>query len=77
MIQIFLIIADNHTRTTPPNGALFIGKPQAYFERKHFFGEKSLAYIMNQVDSVDIDTELDLIVAAAILSTSSIYVKNE
>lgn len=42
-----------------PNGAIFIGKPNAYLERKHFFGEKSLAYIMNEFDSIDIDNELD------------------
>ncbi len=55
-----------------PNGAIFIGKPRAYLERKHFFGEKSLAYIMNQNDSVDIDTELDLIVAKTIINTNFI-----
>lgn len=42
-----------------PNGAIFIGKPRAYLDRKHFFGAKSLAYIMNEFDSVDIDNELD------------------
>lgn len=42
-----------------PNGAIFIGKPEAYIKRKHFFGEKSLAYIMNKADSIDIDDELD------------------
>lgn len=52
-----------------PNGAIFIGKPQAYLERKHFFGAKALAYIMNQYDSVDIDTEIDLLVASAVIKT--------
>lgn len=42
-----------------PNGAIFIGKPQAYLEKKHFFGARSLAYKMTAFDSVDIDTELD------------------
>lgn len=42
-----------------PNGAIFIGKDEAYIKRKHFFGEKSLAYIMNAEDSVDIDHLLD------------------
>ena len=45
-----------------PNGAIFMAKPAAYLERKHFFGEKSLAYIMNAQDSVDIDGALDLLV---------------
>lgn len=42
-----------------PNGAVFIGKPDAYLKHKHFFGAKSIAYIMNEFDSVDIDNELD------------------
>lgn len=46
-----------------PNGAIFIAKPNAYLERKHFFGEKSLAYIMTAECSVDIDAYLDLLVA--------------
>ena len=42
-----------------PNGAIFMGKPQAYLERKHFFGQRAIAYKMTAFDSVDIDTELD------------------
>jgi len=42
-----------------PNGAIFIGKPGAYLTHKHFFGAKSIAYIMDEFDSVDIDNELD------------------
>lgn len=51
-----------------PNGAIFIGKPSAYLHHKHFFGSKSLSYIMTAEDSVDIDGKLDLIVAKAILT---------
>ena len=46
-----------------PNGAIFMAKPNAYLVRKHFFGDKSLAYIMSAENSVDIDGYLDLIVA--------------
>ena len=42
-----------------PNGAIFIGKNKEYLEKKHFFGERSLAYFMNKEDSVDIDDKLD------------------
>lgn len=42
-----------------PNGAIFIGKPDAYLEKKHFFGARSLAYIMEKRDSFDVDDELD------------------
>ncbi|TLS80848.1 acylneuraminate cytidylyltransferase [Photobacterium damselae subsp. damselae] len=41
------------------NGAIFIGKNQAYLNKKHFFGADSLAFIMNKTDSVDIDDKLD------------------
>lgn len=42
-----------------PNGAIFLGKGNRYLEKKHFFGERSMAYVMDRSDSVDIDTELD------------------
>lgn len=50
-----------------PNGAMFIAKPGAYLQQKHFFGEKSLAYIMNMEDSVDIDDIIDLELARIII----------
>ncbi len=42
-----------------PNGAIFAAKPQAYLTQKHFFGARSLAYIMDKRSSVDIDDEMD------------------
>lgn len=50
-----------------PNGAIFIGKPNAYLKQKHFFGARALSYIMSAEDSVDIDGPLDLVVANAIM----------
>ena len=47
-----------------PNGAIFMGKPEAYLARKHFFGARSLAYKMSAFDSVDVDSELDYKFAA-------------
>lgn len=49
-----------------PNGAIFIGKIERYLEKKHFFGEKTLAYFMNKEDSIDIDDRLDFEVAITI-----------
>lgn len=46
-----------------PNGAIFMAKPDVYLERKHFFGERSLAYIMSAEYSVDIDGYFDLLIA--------------
>lgn len=42
-----------------PNGAIFIAKKENYLEKKHFFGEKSKAYIMSKENSIDIDDKLD------------------
>lgn len=42
-----------------PNGSIFIAKPEAYLEKKHFFGPRAIAYKMNSFDSIDVDTELD------------------
>ena len=42
-----------------PNGALFFAKPRCYLLQRHFFGERSLAYKMTDVDSIDIDDKLD------------------
>lgn len=49
-----------------PNGAIFIAKVDKYLEKKHFFGEKTLAYFMNKEDSIDIDDRLDFEVAITI-----------
>lgn len=42
-----------------PNGAIFIAKPEAYLLQKHFFGAKSVGYLMSREDSADIDDALD------------------
>lgn len=50
-----------------PNGAIFIAKPSAYMEQKHFFGSRSMAYIMSDVDSVDVDHECDYLFAKLLM----------
>lgn len=50
-----------------PNGAIFIGKPDEYLSRKHFYGSKSMAYIMDERSSVDIDNEIDLELAKVLM----------
>ncbi|SMB89870.1 CMP-N-acetylneuraminic acid synthetase [Pasteurella testudinis DSM 23072] len=42
-----------------PNGAIFIAKPDSYLTKKHFFGDKSLAYVMDKKSSLDIDNRDD------------------
>ncbi|WP_318460550.1 cytidylyltransferase domain-containing protein [Photobacterium leiognathi] len=55
-----------NTKEYTPNGAIFIGDNQSYLNKKHFFGNDSLAYIMNKTDSVDIDDKLDFELAICI-----------
>lgn len=52
-----------------PNGAIFIAKPKVYLEKKHFFGARSLSYIMKNEDSIDIDIISDLNYARFIISS--------
>lgn len=42
-----------------PNGAIYIAKPEKYLEKGHFYGERSTAFVMDRISSVDIDDELD------------------
>lgn len=51
------------------NGAIYIADVSNYLENKNFYNERSKAYIMEQINSVDIDTELDFIIAEAILKS--------
>lgn len=51
-----------------PNGAIFIGKPNIYIKKKHFFGKESIAYIMDKKSSIDIDDVLDYKFAKTIMS---------
>lgn len=45
------------------NGAIYIGKAEKYKINKNFLGKNSIAYIMRQEDSIDIDSEVDFKIA--------------
>jgi len=51
-----------------PNGAIYIAKPKAYLETKHFMGPNSLAFIMNDEDSADVDNHVDYLTACCIIA---------
>lgn len=51
-----------NSREYSPNGAIFIAKPNQYLQRKHFYGNKSIGYIMNKIDSIDIDDNYDFMI---------------
>ena len=44
-----------------PNGAIFISSKNKYIQNKSFFTEKTIAYIMNKYDSIDIDDKYDFV----------------
>ncbi|HGY7954588.1 TPA: acylneuraminate cytidylyltransferase, partial [Escherichia coli] len=47
--------------------AIFIGNVDAYLRQKHFFGERSIAYVMDRIDSLDIDDKLDFEFAISLM----------
>lgn len=51
------------------NGAIYMGKTNAFYANRNFLGRNGIAYIMNQDVSVDIDSELDFKMAEYIMET--------
>lgn len=51
------------------NGAIYMGKTNAFYANRNFLGRNGVAYIMNQDVSVDIDSELDFKMAEYIMET--------
>jgi CMP-N-acetylneuraminic acid synthetase len=49
------------------NGAIYMAKTNRFIENRSFIGKNSVAYIMNQNDSVDIDSELDFKLAEMLI----------
>lgn len=52
------------------NGAIYLSDVETYFEKKTFYHERSYAYIMDRVQSVDIDTEMDFEYAAFLMKNN-------
>lgn len=57
---------DYHEYT--PNGAIYIAKPDAYLDVQNFMGPKSLAFIMNEEDSADVDNYIDYLTACCVIA---------
>ena len=49
------------------NGAIYILKTHHLFSQKNLYKENCYAYIMDQLHSVDIDQELDFLVAEVLM----------
>lgn len=54
------------------NGALYIASAEAVLKKENLYGEKSFALVMPQERSVDIDSELDFIIAQVVMQQSKI-----
>ena len=49
------------------NGAIYIQKTEVLIEEKDIYGEGSYAYIMDKKHSIDIDDEVDFVIAEALM----------
>ena len=49
------------------NGAIYIQKTEALMKRETLYGEKSYAYIMDKLHSIDIDDQIDFLIAETIM----------
>jgi CMP-N,N'-diacetyllegionaminic acid synthase len=49
------------------NGAIYLCKTDYFLDQKSFYGSRSFAYIMNQLNSIDIDTEIDFSLVSSLL----------
>lgn len=54
------------------NGAIYLSNVNYFFKYKSFYKEKSFAYIMDRLDSIDIDSELDFILAEALINYKNV-----
>ena len=50
-----------------PNGAIYIASPLILKQYRSFYAPKTKPYFMSQKDSLDLDTDIDFIVAEAII----------
>lgn len=60
-------LRQNMEKSYRVNGAIYIMKVNEYLKSRNFYGEKSKAYIMERKFSVDIDDEIDFLLAEAIM----------
>ena len=52
-----------------PNGAIFISTPKVLFKYKTFYTPKTIAYVMPLERSIDIDTNLDFLIAELLIKS--------
>lgn len=52
------------------NGSIYIMEVDEFYKTKNFYGEKSIAYIMDNMSSIDIDNEMDFEIAKVLYENS-------
>lgn len=52
------------------NGAIYMGKTDRFYTNRNFLGKNSIAYIMSQQDSIDIDSLMDFDLAKIVMQRS-------
>lgn len=57
------------------NGAIYVLKTETFLKTKRFFVQSSIPFVMNGDSSVDVDSELDLLIAEAIIARNNKKVK--
>lgn len=65
--RYFKIRRQDLPKTYMPNGAVYISKTDYIKQNHNFYGDRTLPFFMPKERSVDIDTEIDFIVADAII----------
>ncbi len=50
-----------------PNGALYISTPEKLYKFSNYYNGKIVPYVMSMEESVDIDDELDFILAEKLM----------
>lgn len=50
-----------------PNGAIYITRPDLILDENRLLGDDTLAFMMTEAESVDLDSELDFVIAELIL----------
>lgn len=71
-LKNFIADPENKPRQTfPPvyvlNGAIYIVKVELILNKNTFYSDKTYAYVMSQEKSVDIDSEIDLVVVSKMM----------
>jgi N-acylneuraminate cytidylyltransferase len=70
--QYFKLRRQDIPQTFVPNGAIYIATPGYLKQKRTFYSDRTLPFVMPKERSVDIDTEIDIIVTEAIMKKGNL-----